>query len=103
MSTPFGERWTVADEHNQIQGADIASAATITITHMVHYITGTAAIVTINLPWPTFGGIVWLVAAGAFTWTAAGNIMGTGTAVADKAHGFLWVPSKQKWYPLTIA
>lgn len=103
MSTPNPERFTVGNEHNQVQGADLASAATITPTHKYHYVTGTAAIDTIALPWPNFAGEVVLVPAGAFTWTTAGNIAVAGTAVAGRSLVFHYLPTKGKWYSHAIA
>jgi hypothetical protein len=71
---------------------------------MIHNVTGTAAIVTITPPWAGFAGVVWLIAIGIFTWTAAGNIavLGTSTA-AGKAIGFVYVPAIGKWYPTSVA
>lgn len=100
MSTPFPERWSVGDEHNQIVGADLASAATIVPTHSVHHITGTAAIVNITPPWDTFSGRITLIADGAWTMTAAGNISILAAAATPlRAYSFVYSPSRQKWYP----
>lgn len=98
------ERFEVGGLQNSVVGSDLASGATIAPTSLVHNVTGAAAIVNITPPWPGFGGIVWLVAQGIFTWTAAGNIgvAGTSTAVG-RAVGFLYVPSAGKWYPTAVA
>lgn len=103
-TTPTPERWTQGNEHNQVVGPDIASAATIAPTHMVHIVSGTAAIVTITPPWATFAGYVILVSTGIWTWTAAGNIAVAGTVTAAlKAVIFTYVPATGKWYPSTVA
>ena len=100
----FPERFETGGLHNQSVGPDIASAATIAPTHQVHNVTGTAAIVTITPPWDGFCGTIWLIAAGIWTWTAAGNIgvLGTTTA-AGKAVGFVYHPRLGKWYPTSVA
>lgn len=81
-------------------GPDIASAATIAPTHMVHRITGAAAIATITPPDPGFCGLVILISVGAFTWTAAGNIQlaSSAAAVPGRMYTFFYNPVTQKWY-----
>lgn len=102
--TEYPERFTVGGLHNQAVGPDIASAATIAPTHMVHNVTGTAAIVTITPPWPGFCGTIHLIAAAIWTWTAAGNIsvLGTTTA-AGRAIAFTYHPALGKWHPSVVA
>lgn len=105
-TTPTPERWTVANEHNQVVGADIASAATIAPTHSIHQVTGAVAIVTITPPWATFAGSITLIAAAgsAWTWTAAGNIaiVSSAAVTPGRAQRFTYVPATGKWYPDTI-
>jgi hypothetical protein len=105
-TTPTPERWGVANEHNQVVGADLASAATIAPTHAIHQVTGSAAIVNITPPWATFAGSITLIAAtgAAWTWTAAGNIsvVSTAAVTAQRAQRFTYVPATGKWYPDTI-
>lgn len=89
---------------NQIQGPDIASAATIAPTHGIHRVTGTTAIVTITLPSADFAGSIILQAAAIWTWTAAGNISVAGTVTA--AGGtviFTYLPALGKWCPSRVA
>lgn len=100
MPEVFPQRWDVASEHNQVWGGDLASGATIAITHGYHWVTGTGAIDTISLPWVTFAGEVTLVFAGAATTTTAGNIAVAITAVANQAVKFIYRPAIGKWYPV---
>lgn len=60
---------------------------------------GTAAMVTITVPYAGFSGRITILPGGAFTWTAAGNIAVLGTAVVDKALDFVYDPIRAKWYP----
>ena len=57
--------------------------------------TGTAAATSITLPhgWAP-GMCITIIPGGAFTWTTAGNIRATGTAVAGKATFFCWDGAK---------
>ena len=103
MSSPNPERWNPGNEHNQCVGADLASAATIAPTHRIHWITGTAEITTITLPWNTFSGELILVPAGAFTTATGGNIAVAVTAVANRPLHFTYHPGKGLWYPHAIA
>jgi hypothetical protein len=104
MPEAIGQRWTIGSEHNQVVGPDLASAATIAPTHSIHAVTGAAAVVNITPPYPTFSGTITLVALGAFTWTAAGNISVASTAAATvgRATRLTYLPATGKWYPDTI-
>ena len=98
------ERFEVGGISNGCQGADLASAATIAPTHLIHNVTGVAAIVNITPPWPGFAGVVWFIATSIWTWTAAGNIAVAGTVTAaGRAVGFTYVPAIGKWYPTIVA
>src|SRR5262245_61301034 len=91
---------------NNIQGPDIASAATIAPTHGIHRVTGTAAIGTITPPYAGFSGTVILVPTGAFTFTvsgAANGISTTGTAVVGRPLFLTFLPSTATWYQHAIA
>lgn len=100
----FPERWEPGGMANGCVGPDLASAATIAPTHMIHNVTGTAAIVNITPPWPGFSGTIYLIAAAIWTWTAAGNIgvLGTTTA-AGRAIAFTYHSALGKWYPSVVA
>lgn len=98
-TTPTPERFTVANEHNQVWGADLVSGTTIAPTHKHHWVTGTGAIDTITLPWTTFAGEIILTFAGAATTTTGGNIAVAITAVANQSVAFVYRPSTGKWYP----
>lgn len=98
------ERFEVGGLSNGVQGADLASGATVAPTHGIHNITGAAAIVNITPPWPAFAGVVWFIAGGIFTWTAAGNIAVAGTSTAvGRTIGFLYSAVTGKWYPTAVA
>ena len=100
----FPERFEVGGLSNSVMGGDQASGATIAPTALIQNVTGAAAIVNITPPWPTFAGVIYLVAQGIFTWTAAGNIAVAGTSTAvGRAVGFVYSPVAGKWYPLTVA
>lgn len=79
--------------------ATIAAGAN-TFTHPITLTdTGTAAMTSITVPYPSFQGRITLIPGGAFTWTAAGNIAVLGTAVANRALDFVYNPVSGKWYP----
>lgn len=61
--------------------------------------TGTAAMTGITVPYPTFQGRITIIPGGAFTWTNATNIAVAGTAVANRALDFIYMPLTGKWYP----
>lgn len=103
MSSPNPERWQPGNEHNQNIGADLASATAISPTHEVHVLTGTAAIDTINLPWPNFSGRLVLISLAAASVTTGGNVAAARTFVANQVNVFYYVPSVGKWYPHAIA
>ena len=88
-------------------GPTIASAATIVPTSMCHHVTGVVAIVNITVPYPEFTGFILLIADGAWSWTAAGNITVASTTVATvgKVYGFLYDKhlAAPKWHPFVVA
>ena len=83
----------------------IASATTIAPTKPITFISGTTAVVTITAPSPISagGGSIILIPTGAFTWTAAGNIAISGTAVVSKALTLVYDVTTTKWYPSYVA
>lgn len=92
-------------QFNKAVGPDIASAATIAPTALCHVVTGAVAIVTITPPDPNFCGFIVLIAGGAFTWTAAGNITLASAAAqtVGKAVVFFYNPVTAKWSPVASA
>lgn len=90
FSLPGGER-------QSIRGADIASAATIAPTHMIHRITGTTQVDTITVPYPEFEGILILIATGAIVFSAAGNILLTFTMANQEAAWLVYDKVIGKW------
>jgi hypothetical protein len=103
MSTDISQRWSIGNEHNQVVGPDLASAATIAPTHKIHYVTGTAEIATITLPYTTFSGDLVLVPDNAFTTATSGNIATAVTAVANRPLILHYLPAKGKWYIHAVA
>ena len=97
MSSPTPERWTQGNEHNQVVGAALASAAAISPTHMIHRITGTTQIDTINLPWPNFSGILILVFADAVVVSTDGNVAFSFTSAAEEMAVLAYNPQTGKW------
>jgi hypothetical protein len=96
VSSPGGSKLSLV-------GGTIASAATVAPVAFMTYITGTAEIVNITLPYPAFSGKIVLLPEGAFTWTAAGNIAVLGTATADRALVLFYNAATTKWYPSYVA
>jgi hypothetical protein len=84
-------------------GPAIASAATIAPTFPIQYVSGTAAVVNITVPYVGFSGVIILIPTGIFTWTAAGNIAIAGTAVVNKALFMVYDPQAAKWIPSYLA
>jgi hypothetical protein len=81
------------------RGANVASATTITPTGAIFHVTGTTAVVTINIPYTGFNGTITIIPDGIFTWTTAGNIALAGTAVVSKALTMTYDSTTAKWYP----
>jgi hypothetical protein len=96
-TTPTPERWTVGNEHNQVWGADLASAATIAPTHMCHRVTGTTGIDTITPPWTTFSGFLLLSFEGAVAVSTAGNVDIAFTSAANEFALLVYNPKRGKW------
>lgn len=89
--------------HN-IVGPDLASAATVTPTHKIHRVSGTAAIATITVPYPGFAGSVIFIPTAIWTWTAAGNILVAGTTTAATSPvTFTYNPVTDKWSASRLA
>lgn len=103
MAEQLQDRWNIGNEHNRCVGADLASATTIAVTHRIHKVTGTVAIATITLPYPTFSGEIILIPTGAWTTTTAGNIATAVTAVVDRPLHFTYHPGIGKWHAHAIA
>lgn len=100
-TTPTPERWSVANEHCQVWGPDLASAATIAPTYKFHRVTGNTTIDTITPPWATFAGEIYLLATGTWNFSNAGNV-NAALASAMTIGQFVVVvynPIQGKWYP----
>jgi len=65
------------------EGSTLASAATITLSHPVHKLTGAVSCTTINPPFTGFVGHVTLVPTGAAPFATGGNIAAAFTATAN--------------------
>lgn len=81
----------------QVKGANVASANTITATNTVFHVTGTDVVKTINLPYTGFVGRIDIIPDGAFTTDTSGNIAISSTAVVGKILTMIYDGSK--WYP----
>lgn len=99
MKSSWGNRDNILENPNVITIA----AGTNTFEYPISKTdTGTAAMVTITVPYNGFCGRITLIPGGAFTWTAAGNIGVLGTAVASRALDFVYLPVAAKWYPTYV-
>lgn len=89
--------------NNAVQGVgpNLASATTISPTHPLHHVTGTAAITTITPP-PGFSGPIWLIADGTWTLATGGNIAAAVTAVDRLAVQLVYDPQTSLWYPVGV-
>lgn len=86
----------------RISGAapTIASASAISPTTEILFISGTAAIRTINSPFGVGnGGRITIIPTGAFTTNTLGNIALATTAVVNRTLIMTYDPITQKWYP----
>lgn len=93
---------TVTKLLTQGEGATLTSATTITPTHSIHQVSGTATVSTINVPspvgFPTTTGItIAFVPLAAFHYDNAGNILGSGTAVVGRTMFATYSMSTGKW------
>jgi hypothetical protein len=82
-------------------GPEIASAATIDVTHFIHKISGSTSITTINPPSDGFTGVVVLIGASGANanLSGGGNIGGSSGIVANAAtflayDGAFWWPQR---------
>jgi hypothetical protein len=79
----------------------LASATTITPTTSIVFVSGTAAIQIIAIPyWIDGGGQITLIPTGAFTTVATGNIAIASTAVVGRALIMTYDKATAKWYPI---
>ena len=93
-----------------IEGATIASAATIAPVKRQHFVSGTAEITLITLPYDGFAGTIYFSPLGAFT-GATGGVATTlnkpvglaFTAVTGKTLALTYFPSTGKWYPSYVS
>ena len=80
------------------KGANVASATTITPTAMIFHVTGTTTIATLNVPYASWTGQLFLIPDGLWSTTTGGNIALGSTAVVNKVlvmtyDGTFWYPS----------
>ena len=82
-------------------GPTITAAATIAPTYPVHHVSGAGPLVTITVPWVGFNGQIILIADGALTWTAAGNIQTASSAALTAGTQLLLTYDNKagKWQP----
>jgi hypothetical protein len=81
-------------------GADIASAATISFTSFAHRVTGTATILTINVP-PAiaFAGQLILLSMNGFGLATGGNISATRGVLPKTLVSLFYSQPDQLWFP----
>lgn len=96
----------VGTETNGIEGATLASAATVTPTHGIHAVSGVAAISLIDLPYTGFAGTIRFRPTGIFTLATGGVATATSkpvglaaTAVVGKILEVTYCPVAGLWYP----
>lgn len=80
-------------------GSTVVSASTIAPTGPIFAVSGTNAINTISAPVDFPYKRITIIPLGAFTWTTAGNIPVSGTAVVGRALDLVFNASTTKWYP----
>lgn len=83
---------------DDVIGADLASAASISPTNPIHRVTGVAAIATINRN-ASYTGLLTLIPTAAWTLTTGGNIATASTAVIGKAMTLTYNTTTNLWYP----
>ena len=77
-----------------------ASASAITPIADVHFVSGTTAIASINVPARLGeGGQITLIPSAAWTTNTSGNIAVASTAVPGKALVMTYIKTTGKWYP----
>lgn len=74
--------WATSGASSILQGADLASAATIVLTHPVHFVTGTTAITLITVPWTGFKGLFILIPTSTAALTSGGTKSGNNIPIA---------------------
>lgn len=87
----------IASADTSTNGGTIASATSINPKSSIVFVSGTAAIATITVPYFGFAGTITLIPTGAFTTTTAGNIAIATTAVVGRALTMTILGST--WYP----
>lgn len=80
------------------------TSATITPTHDIHHVTGTPVngyvnISTINVPSPSFCGVLYLVGDNNLSFDNSGNIDFNGSISSKRVIAFYYDPDTSKWYP----
>lgn len=81
-------------------GPDIASATTISPTNLIHQVTGSTEIDTINAP-QGFAGMFVAIATNGFTTGTSGNILLATTVAAGHSALFVFHPVAAKWGVIT--
>ena len=83
-------------------GAISSGSGSISPDSLVHHITGTGTINTINLPYPGFSGHIYLISDSGFSFDTSGNIGVAGVARAKSVIPFLFDITTNKWYTLPV-
>lgn len=100
--------WGTSGASGVLQGADLASAATIVITHPVHFVTGVTQIDLITAPWTGFKGMIVLIPTSTAAYTSGGTKAGNNIPIkvtyAGVANRPIWLYCDGNfWYVMAIA
>lgn len=99
----MGQAQTQLNTQVQGVGDDLASAATIAPSSVMHRVTGTATVTRI-VPPPGFSGPIFLVATDGFTLSSAGgNIANTNAVPVDALATLVYFPPFQLWYVTSVS
>jgi len=88
---------------NILTGGVLASSSgSISPDSLVHHVSGTDIISTINLPYPGFNGPIYLISDDGFSFDDSGNISKVGVARAKSVIPLLFDLATNKWYTLPV-
>ena len=84
-------------------GSDLEADVTLHPTHLIHKVTGSAKINTIELPYEGFAGFVILAFEGGASISTEGNVNAAFTAEPGSVAMLLWLPGATSWFGGTLA
>lgn len=86
-----------------VVGGDLEADVTIKPTYLIHKVTGSAKIDTIEPPYEGFAGFVVLAFEGGASISADGNVNAAFTAEPGSVALLLWLPGATSWFGGTLA